>query len=471
MVNKVDIAEVLEFKNDLKTTSAQIKASIENIKTNIQQIDDMDSFSGFAAKNAKDYFWTFHKNSVLEAFEELHTDLFNHLNNHSDSFNSNVDSSDIAIVQSDYLEDLDYQIDLDYQKLDSIQLTIKRTINSVSDITSAGAPTFYDVTNDKKEVEKLIENLDSNLASFTREGSYNDSRTKSLIERIEKTLAKVGSVEGESRFKDHNFKEKADNLKDFLGNYALPTATGSVTSLAIAKAAKDNGLSVTEYKKNGKTTYRINASEDALRALGVEPDMNANRALQQSGKTGNAKAPINYYDKGQGKQIYSSVGEEVINKHRAMMAYNDKATTAVKWKNVGEAAKHGALDSIKELNPNGILKSGLVKGATKAGGIFTAGLTGYSNYNDALADGLTGGKAVGRAAVDTTIDTVVGGTVQVAFTAAGTAFIPIPGVGTALGAIAGIGANVLLNTKFGKSKKSIMDRAKDGFHKLTGWFS
>ncbi|WP_163581069.1 T7SS effector LXG polymorphic toxin [Gracilibacillus saliphilus] len=470
MTNKVDIAEVIDFRNDFKTTSSHIKASIENVIQNIQQIDEMESFSGKAAKNAKNYFWNFHKESVLLAFEELYNDLLNNLNDHIDTFNSNVDSSETAIVQSNYLDDLDNQIDLDYRKLDSIHTTVQRTIDGVSDITSASSPAFYDITNDKKEVFKTIDNLDSNLTSFTREGSYNDSRTKALIERIEKALAKVSSVEGESRFSDHNFKKSAENIKG-LGNGVLPAITGSVSSWTIAKAAKDNGLSVTEYMKNGKKVYRINATEDALRSLGVEPDKHANRALQQSGKSGTAKAPLNYYHNSQGNQVYSSVGKDVINNNRAMMAYNDKATTAVKWKNVGKAAGAGALDSIKDLNPNGILNNGLIKGATKAGGIFTAGLTAYSNYNDAKADGLTGGKAVGRAAVDTTIDTVVGGSVQLAFTAAGTAFIPIPGVGTLVGAGFGILANGLLNRGFGKSGKSVMDRVKDGFHKITGWFS
>lgn len=61
--------------------------------------------------------------------------------------------------------------------------------------------------------------------------------------------------------------------------------------------------------------------------------------------------------------------------------------------------------------------------------------------------------------------------VQAGYTEAGTAFIPIPGVGTAVGVAAGIGGNWLLNKGFGKSEKSVMDRAKGAINKIKGWFS
>ena len=101
----------------------------------------------------------------------------------------------------------------------------------------------------------------------------------------------------------------------------------------------------------------------------------------------------------------------------------------------------------------------------------TAGLSYWDNYNDAHAEDLSGLDAHTRAAVDTTIDVSVSSAVQAGFIAAGTAFIPIPGVGTAVGAVAGIAANAILNLELFKGKKSIMDKTKDAFHKVKGWFS
>ncbi|ASN06076.1 hypothetical protein CFK40_14135 [Virgibacillus necropolis] len=100
-----------------------------------------------------------------------------------------------------------------------------------------------------------------------------------------------------------------------------------------------------------------------------------------------------------------------------------------------------------DLNPKGIVSGGVASRAGKALGPLGVGLSYYTNYNDTQAEGLIGGEAHARASVDTMIDMVVSGT----------------GLG--------IAANWALSIDFGKSDKSIMDRAKGAFHKLTGWFS
>ncbi|WP_106496024.1 T7SS effector LXG polymorphic toxin [Lentibacillus sp. Marseille-P4043] len=470
MGNKVDISEVIEFSNDLKTTSSKIKSSLDQLVANIDKIDAMESFSGKAAKNSKGYFENFHKEGVIDAFNELFTDLNDNLKQHLESFQSNVDSSESAIIQSDYLNDLDIQIDIDYQKLNGINENIQKAINNVSDITSASAPPFYSITNDENEVIETIAELDGNLSSFTGEGKHHDSQTKALMERIEKTMNSVKGS-GEERFSDYKVNKDLQNLKDFVTIYLAPGVTGTTSSTAIAKAAKNKGLSVSKYVKNGKTTYRINASEEALEALGVKPDVHAQNALNQSAKSGQAKAPLNYYDKKTGKQVWSNVGKEVVKSHPNMEVYNYDESPTGKFKSVGRATARGAINSVTDLNPKEIVSGSVINRAGKALGPVGAGLNYYSNYNDAKSDGLTGSEAHTRAAVDTTIDTVVGGAVQTGVTAAVSLAIPIPVVGTAIGVAAGIGVNSLLNVKFGKSNKSVMDRAKDAFHKLTGWFS
>ncbi|GEM_PF-5737164 len=115
--------------------------------------------------------------------------------------------------------------------------------------------------------------------------------------------------------------------------------------------------------------------------------------------------------------------------------------------------------------------NGIVKGATKSLGFLGTGLSYYSNYHDAKADGLSGAGAHSQAVTDTAVDVTVSTAVQTGFTVAGTAFIPIPGVGTAIGVGIGIMANIGLNYKFGKSDKSLMDRVKSEVNKIKGWFS
>ena len=112
-----------------------------------------------------------------------------------------------------------------------------------------------------------------------------------------------------------------------------------------------------------------------------------------------------------------------------------------------------------------IVKSGgVIKGAGKALGPISAGLSFYSNLEEAKKDKLSGEKAVIRAVRDTAIDVAAGGAVQAGMTALFTVAIPIPGVGTAVGVAFGVIANTVLTTKFGKNNKSVMDRIKSWFH-------
>lgn len=135
-------------------------------------------------------------------------------------------------------------------------------------------------------------------------------------------------------------------------------------------------------------------------------------------------------------------------------------------KKVGKAALKGAKSSLKEsVDVVSVAKSG---GFSKSLGIAGAGLSYYSNYHDAIDDGLDKKKAAARATADTVIDTAVGGAVQVASVAAGQMLIPIPGVGALVGMGVGFGVNLILNLKrkdkYGKKKKSLMDRIKGWYH-------
>lgn len=471
MGNKVDISEVIEFSSDFQKVSTHIKSSLKEISTNIEQIIGMDTFSGKAAKNAKGYFDSFHKHGIIEALTELFTDLNHNLKDHLEAFHSNVDSHENAIIQSDYLNDQQIKINLDYQKLRDLDDRIQKAIHNVSDITSAGIPSFYTIVQDEKEVVETITELEENFNSFTNEGKSHNSQTKALIEHIEKTMNSVKGSAGVERFSDYKNDENFKKLSSLTSTYLAPSISGYTSSKAIARAAENDGLSVSKYEKNGRITYRINASEAALKELGIKPNKHAKYSLYQSGKSGRAKTPLNYYDKKTGKQVWSPEGRNIIKEYPEMRAYNDKATNWDKFKAVGKSTVHGAKDNISGINPKNILGNGHLRTAGKALGPLGAGLSYYNNYNDARADGLTREEAYSRAAVDTTVETAISGAVQAGFTAAGTAFIPIPGVGTAVGAGFGIAFNWALNKKLGKSDKSLMDRAKGAFHKLKDWFS
>ena len=65
----------------------------------------MRSFSGKAAKEAKQYFGELIL-TILESFRGLFDDLEGNLQQHIENFGSNVDGNDSAIIKSDYLQDV-----------------------------------------------------------------------------------------------------------------------------------------------------------------------------------------------------------------------------------------------------------------------------------------------------------------------------------------------------------------------------
>lgn len=474
MSHKVDISEVTDFSNDLKSMVADLKSSLTLVSKHIDKLNAMQSFSGKTAIAAKNYFNELHK-TLLKSFELLFNDLDENLKKHIKSFQSRVDSSQNALIESNYLRDLIDNIDDDFDRLMDESESVKDTIRSVSDITSVSIPYTYSLESNHKTTIKDINKLDRELGLYTSIGRQDISQIDNILNHLQKAISNAGAVSGDARFKEIKgsaFSKVLLTLNSFVdvAQKGEELVTGITSSYTIYKAAKNKGLSVSKYTKNGKVMYRINATEDALKALGITPDSYAHHAIKKSKK--NRFAPLNYYDRKTGTQIWSNTGKDVIDKYPAMRSWNDKASVAEKAKTVARETGRGTLQGLKDtVDIRGITKSGVLKGASKALGPLSVGLSYYSNLHDAKADGLIGKDAHSRAVTDTAVDVTISTAVQVAFTVAGTAFIPIPGVGTAVGVVAGMAANWVLNKGIFKDGKSIMDKAKGVFRKIKGWFN
>src|SRR5699024_11916462 len=168
MGNKVAISEMENFSNALKEASADIKASLAKVEEKIEQVNNMKSFSGKAAKSAKQYFGEMHL-TVLASFKGLFEDLEENLQQHIKTFESMVDSSYSAIIRSDYLQDVKEDINEIFETLQKQDEIISETIEDVSDISSATSPSFSEVDEWKKNAVKKINELDEDLDSFTGE--------------------------------------------------------------------------------------------------------------------------------------------------------------------------------------------------------------------------------------------------------------------------------------------------------------
>ncbi|MEI3613012.1 T7SS effector LXG polymorphic toxin [Pseudogracilibacillus sp. SO30301A] len=398
MGHKVYLAEVTAFSSKVNTSSQNVELSLDAVIDGVNKIQSMESFTGSAASSAKNYFGELHL-SLADAFQVLFISLNKHLKEHIEKFQSGVDSSSEAIVQTDYLETIKQELDTEYKKLSGYQQGVSGIIDDISDIVSISTPSFYSVINDYRDTVKIIDELDKNLNSFTNKGKGHDNTIKEIMHHIEVIMKKANAATGEARFSD--FKSGTAN-KDVLETKDL-----------VSYISKMNTV--------------LNGANDSL---------TEHAHYNQKGRYNTPK----------------------LDPHPSTQTASEKAKYVLK-----ESGK-GVKDRVKGM-------AGFGKGASKALGPASAGLSYYSNYHDAKAAGLKGKDAHVRATEDTVIDTAVSGAVQAGFTAAGTVLIPIPGVGTAAGVVAGMFVNVLLNVELGKTKKSVMDRVKGGFRKLKGWFS
>ncbi|MEI3597586.1 MULTISPECIES: T7SS effector LXG polymorphic toxin [unclassified Oceanobacillus] len=243
MGKKVDITEVSDLSSDVSSATADITTQLERIKSNIEQITTMDSFSGEAANQAKSYFTDLHQ-TVLKSFNQLFTDLDTQLKQNLQSFQSNVDSSVNTIIESNYLNETKMDVDDEFQNISLEHQSINRTIANVADITSIAAPVFSSLTNHNNRVVETIFDLEEDFTSFTSERSNRDSQIKDLLHHIEVTINRVNTQNGNARFTDYQSSSTNVGLAVLRG-YADTNKQEEINNLndderaIIAKAEKD----------------------------------------------------------------------------------------------------------------------------------------------------------------------------------------------------------------------------------------
>src|SRR5699024_5241085 len=157
----------------------------------------MKSFSGKAAKSAKQYFGEMHL-TVLASFKGLFEDLEENLQQHIKTFESMVDSSDSAVIRSDYLQDVKEDINEIFETLQKQDGIIREPIEDVTDITNATTTSVYEIDEWKKNAKKKINELDEDLDSFTNEDDEVD--VQKVMQQIEAVMNNAKASEGKARF-------------------------------------------------------------------------------------------------------------------------------------------------------------------------------------------------------------------------------------------------------------------------------
>lgn len=216
MANKVDISEVIKFSNDFSTASESLQTQLKEVENNIEKLTSMEDFSGTAASNAKKYFGELHL-TLLKSFEHVLTELEERLKNHLTVFESTVDSSESAIVNSGYLENTVTDIDDTHESFIDEQELVRQTLADVSDISSANHPSTltFDSTYDK--VNKVITKLEENFETYIGRDIEDSSSIDELHQQIETTIKDSGEVTDDNEFIYFMGSVTPDSLLDLKG--------------------------------------------------------------------------------------------------------------------------------------------------------------------------------------------------------------------------------------------------------------
>nr|WP_289038427.1 T7SS effector LXG polymorphic toxin [uncultured Allobacillus sp.] len=202
MGKKVNLPEVIELSEDLKSTASELSSKLNQLEKEIDQLSSLDSFSGMAATEAKKYFNDFHK-TLIKSFDLLFNDLNETLQKHLHSFGVRVDKSEAAIVQSDYLNEIRADVESEYERLENEQDRVREVISSVSDISTANHPIVFSMSRDYRETVETVTELEDNFNSFTQTGNQEVNQIEETIHQIEKALSYAGAVSGSARFTNY----------------------------------------------------------------------------------------------------------------------------------------------------------------------------------------------------------------------------------------------------------------------------
>lgn len=220
MGDKVDMSEVFRLSDDLKVASSEIDSILERVKKDIEQIIAIESFSGKAAKQAKHYFGDFHL-TIIDVYQRLFLDVKNYLGNHIDLFVSEVDSNKSTKIEKNHLQDINMDVNEQYEKINFEHQSINRTISNVGDISSTTTPDFSFVENDQRRLKKEIKNLEEKFALFTTEGKQHDLQMKELLHHIDVTINNFDKKKDQGHFEGHTFSIAYVGLpvlKDYVNN-------------------------------------------------------------------------------------------------------------------------------------------------------------------------------------------------------------------------------------------------------------
>lgn len=209
---KASMSEVITLSDKVSIAQDKIVTELNEVSSGVEDIINMDEFSGASADSAKGYFRNVHQTTVL-AFQQLMIEIDNNFKKHIQTFQTDVDTSEKTIVDKQYLDEVIEDIKTPFESLVENNEEVIRTIDDVADIVSLTKPNITPVKSSKESIIELIKELTISLETYT---TISNDRIKEMIHHVKTLMKEIQSYKGEERFKNVNKGELVDPIRKIM---------------------------------------------------------------------------------------------------------------------------------------------------------------------------------------------------------------------------------------------------------------
>src|SRR5699024_7975856 len=116
MSHKIDLSEVIALSEKIAIAQDEVITDLDTVIKNLKYLNAMECFNSTVTNSSKSYCTDFNQTNIL-FFQELFIGIHEILKDNIDTFQSSVDASRSAIIESEYLKDHLLYIILPYHNL------------------------------------------------------------------------------------------------------------------------------------------------------------------------------------------------------------------------------------------------------------------------------------------------------------------------------------------------------------------
>ncbi|MBC1476009.1 hypothetical protein HB852_15435 [Listeria grandensis] len=494
MGKKIHYDEVLTANNTLQTDCSTLEDNLTSIQQKLNSFSDMNSFTGEAANETKNYLGEMH-GSLIAGMMALSTQFHSGFKKTALDYLSEVDNDQASIMYEDHLKDIKREITSKCTDFVTLKDDAKSTIQSIQDIASVQNPSSTDFTTSIDETKTHIDKTIEKLCEYDSIVDADTTEIETLLDSLKEGISKLyvandmsatstdsmkasgwfGGLIGAVAFTNEQY-ENAGKFGKYLETAASAFTRGYVKyfrKLGIEFSVKATGSG----RLKGAYKFAINDADDLAeiaKILKLPADKKVLKELLENGfsfKANNAKLKtikraIYKLPDFQAYQTFkiaeAASGTSKALGLTAMSNFSDelsKVGTKLKpweWKNSWNTFKDGFSEASKfGKAAKGIAVVGSVLSVTD--NILTSQKDGFQLHDiaDVATDSAVDiGFNAGAAALGATVGSAI-----------------LPPLGTVVGAAAGIGISWAVNADipFLDPPKSLVDCTKDTIKSGTKW--